>query len=86
LNDAQQWAEKQVYLALGTLLLGASTLGVDACPMEGFDRATLDHELGLSAKGLTAVVLVALGYRSSEDFNAKLPKSRLPTAATFTNI
>jgi nitroreductase/dihydropteridine reductase len=86
LKDAQQWAEKQVYLALGTLLLGASTLGVDACPMEGFDRATLDHELGLSAKGLTAVVLVALGYRSSEDFNARLPKSRLPTAATFTNI
>ncbi len=86
LKDAQDWAEKQVYLALGTLLLGASTLGVDACPMEGFDRATLDQELGLTAQGLTAVVLVGLGYRSSEDFNAKLPKSRLSADCIFTAI
>ncbi|WP_238935195.1 oxygen-insensitive NAD(P)H nitroreductase [Xanthomonas citri] len=34
LKDAQHWIEKQVYLALGTLLLGAATFGVDACPME----------------------------------------------------
>ena len=86
LKDAQEWAEKQVYLALGTLLLGASTLGVDACPMEGFDRATLDHELGLTAKSLSAVALVGLGYRSSEDFNARLPKSRLPAEIIFTEI
>ena len=85
-KDLGLWAEKQVYLALGTLLLGAGALGVDACPMEGFDAAALDVELGLSAKGLRPIVLVALGYHSDVDFNAKLPKSRLPAEALFTEL
>ncbi|MBU3636064.1 oxygen-insensitive NAD(P)H nitroreductase [Polynucleobacter sp. es-MAR-4] len=80
------WIEKQVYLALGTLLLGAGTLGIDACPMEGFDAAILDGELNLSSKNLCSVVVVALGYRASEDFNAKTPKSRLPENAIFSEI
>lgn len=85
-RDAQHWMEKQVYLALGTLLLGAATLGIDACPIEGFDQVALDEELGLRAQGLTSSVLVALGYRSGEDFNAGLPKSRLPAEKVITRL
>jgi nitroreductase/dihydropteridine reductase len=59
-------------------------LGVDACPIEGFDRAVLNETLGLSERGLTAIVLAALGYRSGDDFNASLPKSRLPEDQLFT--
>lgn len=80
------WMEKQVYLALGGLLLGASALEIDACPMEGFDAAVLDEELGLGAQGFAAQVIVALGYRSREDFNAAAPKSRLPEAVVFSDI
>lgn len=85
-QDMQFWTQKQVYLALGTLLLGAATLGIDATPIEGFDPKTLDRELGLAEKGLQSVVLVALGYRSPEDFNAKLPKSRLPAEAVISAL
>ena len=46
--------------------------------MEGFDAKILDEELGLNARGLSSIVIPSLGYHSSEDFNAKLPKSRLP--------
>jgi len=77
-KDLQHWMEKQVYLALGTLLLGAATLGIDATPMEGFDAGALDEELNLREAGYTSVVLVGLGYRADSDFNAALPKSRLP--------
>lgn len=83
-GDTQQWMEKQIYIALGTLLLGAAGLGIDATPIEGFDRTILDEALGLRERGFTAVVLVALGYRSAEDPNAQLPKSRLPAAELFT--
>ena len=86
LKDASVWMEKQVYLALGTLLQGAGALEIDACPMEGFDQAKLDEVLGLRERGLTSVVLVALGYRSELDFNAKLPKSRLPAEVLMTLI
>lgn len=80
------WMHKQVYLALGGLLLGAGALDIDACPMEGFDAAVLDETLGLAAQGFAAQVIVALGYRSAGDFNAAAPKSRLPEAALFTDI
>ncbi|MNJ44759.1 Oxygen-insensitive NAD(P)H nitroreductase [compost metagenome] len=83
-KDVQHWMEKQTYLALGTLLLGAASLGVDATPMEGFDSKVLDAELGLREKGFTSLVVVSLGYHSSEDFNAGLPKSRLPAKSLFT--
>ncbi|BFO55201.1 MULTISPECIES: oxygen-insensitive NAD(P)H nitroreductase [Comamonadaceae] len=86
LKDAQHWMEKQVYLALGTLLLGAATCDVDACPMEGFDAKVLDEELGLRAKGFTSIVLVALGYSGDGDFNRSLPKSRLGADVVFTDI
>lgn len=86
LGDASCWMQKQVYLALGTLLTGAAALGIDACPIEGFDRARLDAELDLAQRGLTAVVLAALGYRGDADFNARLPKSRFDEASLFTVI
>lgn len=86
LKDIRFWTQKQIYIALGTLLQGAAALGIDACPMEGFDQAKLDAVLGLRERGLTAVVIAALGYRSDADFNARLPKSRLPEADLFTEI
>lgn len=85
-RDVPQWMEKQVYLALGGLLLSAAMLGIDATPMEGFDPRALDQALGLREKGFTSVVLVSLGYRSDADFNAALPKSRLPREEIFTFI
>ncbi|MFJ3469637.1 oxygen-insensitive NAD(P)H nitroreductase [Pseudomonas sp. NPDC090201] len=85
-KDVQHWMEKQTYLALGTLLLGAASLGLDATPMEGFDFKKLDAELGLREQGFTSLVIVALGYRSETDFNAKLPKSRLPAETVFTHL
>ncbi|MDQ5878554.1 MAG: nitroreductase / dihydropteridine reductase [Pseudomonadota bacterium] len=85
-KEMQAWTQKQVYLALGTILLGAATLGIDATPIEGFDPQALDQELALNEKGLKSVVMVALGYRSAEDFNAKLPKSRLGAETVITAL
>jgi nitroreductase/dihydropteridine reductase len=85
-RDVQAWMEKQTYIALGALLLGAAALELDATPMEGFDNAVLDRELGLHAKGWISTVLVSLGYHGADDFNASLPKSRLPAKALFTDI
>lgn len=86
LNDLPRWTEKQIYIALGSLLFGAAALGVDACPMEGIDAAAIDAALGLEAQGLRCVVLTAIGYSSEQDFNAKLPKSRLPAATVISEI
>jgi len=83
-HDTQQWMEKQVYIALGSLLLGAAMLEIDATPIEGFDCEILDKELGLRQRGFKSVVMATLGYRSSDDPNADLPKSRFPEEDVFT--
>jgi nitroreductase/dihydropteridine reductase len=85
-KDLQHWMEKQVYLALGTVMLGAATLGIDTTPMEGFDFRLLDAELGLRERGYTSVVLLSLGYHAEKDFNVRLPKSRLPRSDVMTFI
>ncbi len=85
-RDSQHWMEKQVYLALGTLLFGAAALEIDATPIEGFDSRALNDELDLRSRGLTSVVLAALGYRSGEDFNAGLPKARLPADVVMSEL
>ncbi len=86
LKDFPHWLEKQVYLNVGGLLLGAAALGIDALPMEGIDLKALDEEFGLREQGSTAVVAVSLGFRTATDFNAHTPKSRLPQSETMTII
>lgn len=77
-KDQQHWIDKQLYLNLGGFLLGVAALGLDAVPMEGLDMKTLDEEFDLREKGFTSSVVVSIGYHDESDFNANLPKSRLP--------
>ncbi|EMH4161768.1 oxygen-insensitive NAD(P)H nitroreductase [Pluralibacter gergoviae] len=86
LKDDDQWMQKQVYLNIGNFLLGVGAMGLDAVPIEGFDAAVLDAEFGLKEKGYTSLVIVPVGHHSPEDFNAALPKSRLPLSVTLTEI
>lgn len=86
-KDVQHWMDKQVYLNVGQFLLGVSTLGIDATPMEGIDVKSIDAALGLREKGYTSLVAVTLGYHDVDaDFNALLPKSRLPFSEILTEI
>ena len=80
------WARNQAYIALGNLLASAAMLGIDACPMEGFDRAQYDEILGLKAKGFAAAVIATLGYRSATDKQAARPKVRFPLEQVFIRI
>ena len=86
LRDAQSWMEKQTYIALGFLLLGAAELELDATPIEGFDTVALNRELGLHERGFVSNVIVPVGHHGADDFNAPLPKSRLPAETLFTDI
>ncbi len=77
----ETWAKLQTYIALGQFMLTASLLGVDTCPMEGFDAEKVDEVLGLSKDGLTTSVLCPAGYRSEDDRYAVLPKVRFAREA-----
>lgn len=85
-GDIQRWAENQTFIALGQMLLAAGIEGIDATPMGGFDESIITQELKLTEQGLVPSVLLTLGYRSEQDFNAKLPKSRLNKEEIFTTL
>ena len=73
------WTGRQVYLALGNLLTASAELGIDTCPMEGFEPDQYNEVLNLKEKGLEAAVICTLGYRSEEDgtqHQAKVRKSK----------
>lgn len=69
------WSAGQTYIALGIMIETASLLGVDNCPMEGFDNAKVDEILDLKTRNLASVSMLALGARG-EDGYAALPKTR----------
>jgi len=80
------WARNQTYIALGNFLTSAALLGIDACPMEGFDRAQYDEILGLKAKGLASAVIATVGYRLPSDKYASAPKVRFPKEQVFISV
>ena len=85
-NARGAWARNQVYIALGNLLTCAALLGIDACPMEGFDRTQYNEILGLNAQGFATAVIATLGYRSPGDKYATRRKVRFPKEQMFTRI
>lgn len=62
-NDEQKliWAQKQIYIALAHGMLGAQALGLDACPMEGFEPDAYSRILELP-KHLVPTVVLPVGY------------------------
>jgi nitroreductase / dihydropteridine reductase len=75
-EDKFAWAGRQAYIALGTMLETAALLGVDAGPMEGFSPAHVNEILGLTDMNLSAIGLLALGYRGDDSWST-LPKVRV---------
>lgn len=75
-----EWATRQVYIALGNFMTSAALLGVDTCPMEGIEPSNYDRVLQLPEQGFATVVACAAGYRAADDKYADLAKVRYPQA------
>lgn len=72
------WNSKQAYIALGMFLSNCARLRIDSTPMEGFEPDKYDEILSLTQKGLKAVLVCPIGYRSEEDHYSRLEKVRKP--------
>ncbi|MED2604779.1 nitroreductase family protein, partial [Bacillus thuringiensis] len=64
------WASKQTYIALGNMMTSAAQIGIDSCPIEGFDKEEVDSLLRqegiIQGDNLEVSVMVAFGYRKEE--------------------
>ena len=76
----------RLYVALGNFMTSAALIGIDTCPMEGFEPDKYDELLGLTERGLRATVACAAGYRAATDKYAGLPKVRFPASEVIVKI
>ena len=64
------WATKQNYLAFANMMTSAALIGIDSCPMEGFDieisENILKNEFELDMEKYALSYMVAFGYRVNE--------------------
>ena len=70
------WQTYQIYIALCSFMTAAALLGVDTCPMEGFEPLKFDEILGLKATNYMSIVGCAAGYRLPDDKYASTKKVR----------
>ena len=72
------WASKQTYIALANMMTGTALIGIDSCPIEGFNYAEVNRILAQTgaydAEKYAVSVAVTFGYRAKEI----RPKSRKP--------
>ncbi|MCE2570504.1 nitroreductase family protein [Motilimonas eburnea] len=77
-GNTAAWTKAQTYLALGNTLHTLARLGIDSTCLEGVDSAMISEIFKDELDGYVCEVGLAMGYHHpEEDYNAKLPKSRL---------
>lgn len=80
--ESVAWSAKQTYIALGFALAACAELGIDSCPMEGFNPAEVDKILNFP-ENLKTQAFLAVGYRAEGPAH---PKVRFPESDIFQKI
>lgn len=64
------WASKQTYIALANMMTAAAMMGIDSCPIEGFNRQAVEEILieegVLDPQHFGVSVMAGFGYRDEE--------------------
>lgn len=60
------WANKQAYIALGNMLTAGAIIGLDSCPIEGFDKEktleVLSNKFDIDTNKFDIAYMIAFGY------------------------
>lgn len=70
-TDVKNWAKMQVYIASANMMSAAAFLGIDSCPIEGFNAKALRKALvqnvpSFDKKSYEIAYAIAFGYRVNE--------------------
>lgn len=85
-KDRFNWASRQTYIALGNMLTTAARLGIDSCPLEGFNYEKMNEYLirrgVMDPKHWRVSVLASFGHRDQPI----RPKKRQPLSEIYTEM
>ncbi|QOY51055.1 NAD(P)H-dependent oxidoreductase [Candidatus Sulfurimonas baltica] len=60
------WTAKQTYIAAANMMSAAAFVGIDSCPIEGFDKDRVEEILELDTTKHQLAMLLPFGYRINE--------------------
>jgi len=60
------WTARQTYLAAANMMTAAATLGIDSCPVEGFEKEKVEEVMKLDITKYQLAVVLPFGYRINE--------------------
>jgi len=65
-HTIEMWSEKQCYIAAGNMMSAAASIGIDSCPIEGFEYKKVDALLGIDTSVYQSAIVIPFGYRAAE--------------------
>jgi len=67
-DDAKiyQWSARQTYIAVANMMNAAANIGIDSCPLEGFEKEKVEKVLDLETSQFQVAMILTLGYRVNE--------------------
>jgi len=68
------WSARQTYMAAANMMSAAAFIGIDTCPIEGFEKENVEKVLDLDTKKYQVALLLPFGYR----VNPQSKQLRLP--------
>lgn len=65
-ENIYSWTARQSYIAAGNMMTAAAYIGIDSCPIEGFDKQQVEEILGLDTSKYQLSLVLPFGYRLNE--------------------
>ena len=62
-DNIYSWTSKQSYIAAGNMMSAAAFIGIDSCPIEGFDKEQVEAILDLDKSKYQLSLVLPFGYR-----------------------
>ena len=60
------WTARQTYIAAANMMTAAAYIGIDSCPIEGFDKEAVETILSLDTTQYQLALVLPFGYRIQE--------------------
>ncbi|MDQ7042076.1 MAG: NAD(P)H-dependent oxidoreductase [Sulfurimonas sp.] len=65
-ENIYSWSARQTYIAAANMMTCAATMGIDSCPIEGFEKEKVEAILELDSSKYQLSMVLPFGYRLNE--------------------
>lgn len=80
--DPLEWSVAQCHIAAANMMTAAAFIGIDSCPIGGYDARKLMETLGADQARYVPALVIPFGYRAHEP----KPRNRLPFEEVVTRL